>query len=120
MTETKQEKSMIETKREKGILTVKVRGRVDGANASDFQKEVRDSFSDKDKVVLLDMEKLSYISSAGLRVILMIAKALEERKATFMIYSLTEPIREVFGISGFDKIIKVRESRDQALASIFN
>ena len=119
MTETEQDKKMIQTQREKGILTVTVSGRVDGANANAFQQQIRSSFTDKDKVVLLDMEKLNYISSAGLRVILMLAKALEERKAKFMIYSLTDPIREVFEISGFDKIINVRESRDHAISSLY-
>ena len=118
MTTAEEEKSMIETQRAKGVLTITIHGRIDGANANDFQKEVKDSLTDKDKAVMLDMENLSYISSAGLRVILMIAKMLEQQKTEFVIYSLTDPIREVFEISGFDKIINVRESREQALAGV--
>ncbi|MGI9229940.1 MAG: STAS domain-containing protein [Gammaproteobacteria bacterium] len=108
---------MIDTERDNDVLTIKVEGRVDGANANDFQQEIKDAVTDKDKVVLLDMQGLSYISSAGLRVVLMIAKTLEQQQAKFMIYSLSDSIREVFEISGFDKVINVHESREQALAS---
>lgn len=111
---------MIDSERDNGVLTVKVRGRVDGTNANDFQNAVKEELRDEDSVVMLDMEDLSYISSAGLRVVLMIAKALERRQAKFMIYSLSDSIRNVFEISGFDKIIGVFDSREQALASVGN
>ena len=54
------------------------------------------------------MEQLTYISSAGLRVILLIAKALERQNVKFGVCSLSDPIREIFDISGFDKVVKVR------------
>ena len=108
---------MIETTRDAGALTVKVRGRIDGSNASEFQDKVKNIFTDEDKTVMMDMSELEYISSAGLRVVLMLAKLLEQRKLNFAIHSLSDPIREVFEISGFDKIIKVHDSREQALAA---
>lgn len=111
---------MIDTERDNGVLTVKVHGRVDGTNANDFQNAVKEELRDEDSVVMLDMANLSYISSAGLRVVLMIAKSLEQREAKFMIYSLSDSIRNVFEISGFDKIIGVFDSREQALASVGN
>jgi len=109
---------MIETERDGSVLTVKVYGRVDGANANDFQNKIKSTFNEEDTVVMLDMEKLSYISSAGLRVVLMIAKVLEQQQANFAVYSLSDSIRDVFEISGFDKVINVHESREKALASI--
>lgn len=108
---------MIETDRKDNVLTVKVKGRVDGSNANDFQNKIKDSVTSKDQVVMLDMAELSYISSAGLRVVLMVAKSLEQRKAKFMLYSLSDSIKEVFEISGFDKVIKVHASRKEALAA---
>jgi len=115
---TDEESGMIETERDGSVLTVKVYGRVDGANANDFQNKIKSTFNEEDTVVMLDMEKLSYISSAGLRVVLMIAKVLEQQQANFAVYSLSDSIRDVFEISGFDKVINVHESREKALASI--
>ena len=108
---------MIETERKDSVLTVKVKGRVDGSNANDFQNQIKDSVTAKDKVVMLDMGQLTYISSAGLRVVLMVAKSLEQRSAKFMLYGLSDSIKEVFAISGFDKVIKVCSTRKDALAA---
>ena len=111
---------MIETERDGGVLSVKVQGRVDGSNANDFHSDVQAAIADDDTAVIMDMEQLAYISSAGLRVLLMLAKVLEQRKAGFAICSLSDPIREVFEISGFDKVIKVHESPDQARTALAN
>ena len=86
-------------------------GRIDGANAREFQTALDAAIDDNECAVVLDMERLSYISSAGLRVILLTAKALQGRNRKFAICALSESIREVFEISGFDKIIPIHASR---------
>ena len=108
----------IQTERDGGTLIAKAEGRIDGVNARDFEEALKAAISDDDDNVVIDLEGLSYISSAGLRVILLVAKTLRKRNAKFMLCSLSDPIREVFEISGFDKIIPVHASREQALASI--
>ena len=50
--------------------------------------------------------------------ILLTAKTLQQRGAKLLICSLSEPIREVFKISGFDKIIPIHANKVQAQASI--
>ena len=109
---------MATTERDNGVLTVKVQGRVDGTNANEFQEEIRAALEDGDKAVLLDMAELSYISSAGLRSVLMIAKMMEKSNKPFMIHSLSAPIQDVFEISGFDKIINISDSPEQALKQL--
>ena len=94
-------------------LIAKAEGRIDGVNARDFEEAMKAAISGDDAVVVIDLENLSYISSAGLRVILLIAKTLRKRNAELMLCSLSDPIREVFEISGFDKIIPVHASREQ-------
>ena len=108
----------IKTERNDGTLIAKAEGRIDGVNARDFEEAMKTAISSDDSTVVIDLEGLSYISSAGLRVILLIAKTLRKRNAELILCSLSDPIREVFEISGFDKIIPVHVSREQALASI--
>ena len=110
----------IQTERKDGTLIAKAEGRIDGVNARDFEEALKAAISDEDSTVVMDLEGLSYISSAGLRVILLIAKTLRKRNAELMLCSLSDPIREVFEISGFDKIIPVHASREQALAAAGN
>ena len=108
----------IQTERANGALIAKAEGRIDGVNARDFEEALKAAISTDDSTVVMDLEGLSYISSAGLRVILLIAKTLRKRDADLILCSLSDPIREVFEISGFDKIIPVHGSREQALASV--
>ena len=108
----------IKTERNDGTLITKAQGRIDGANARDFEEEMNSAINSDDSTVVMDLEGLTYISSAGLRVILLIAKTLRKRNVELILCSLSDPIREVFEISGFDKIIPVEASREQALARI--
>ena len=68
--------------------------------------------------VILDMENLSYISSAGLRSILLIAKGLQKRNSQFAVCALQDAIGEVFRIVGFDKIVTIHSSQGEAVAAM--
>ena len=108
----------VKTERHEYTLIAKVEGRVDGANAREFQVALETAIGAGEPAVILDVEQLSYISSAGLRVILLTAKSSRNQKAKFAVCSLSEPIREVFEISGFDKIMSIHTSQAEALAAL--
>jgi anti-anti-sigma factor len=55
--------------------------------------------------LVLDMTKVRYVSSAGLRTLLKLAKEAKAKDAAFSLVALQPAVREVFEISGFDKII---------------
>ena len=107
----------VTAERQDGVFSVQVDGRIDGSNAVEFEEAIRTAVEESDRAVFMDFEKLSYISSAGLRAILLTAKSLGNRDAKFALCSLLGPIGEVFEISGFDKIIAIHPSRVEALAS---
>ena len=73
----------IQTERDGGTLIIKAGDRVDGANAREFQDALEGAIDGADKVVVLDFEELAYISSAGLRVVLLIARSLSKQNAKF-------------------------------------
>ncbi len=104
--------------RQEGTLVAKAQGRIDGINASEFEQALRQAIAEDDKAVVLDLAELSYISSAGLRAILLIAKLLSQRGAKFGLCELSAPIREVFEISGFDKIVSIHQSRADAVSAV--
>ncbi|MCQ3813501.1 MAG: STAS domain-containing protein [Acidimicrobiia bacterium] len=101
-----------------GAVIVKAVGRVDGANARDFHEGLESSIGADGKSMVLDFAGLSYISSAGLRVVLLVAKSLQQRNAKLAVCSLTESIREVFEISGFDKIVPVYANSSEAVSGL--
>ena len=105
----------IKWERIQGILIAIILGRIDGSNADEFQKVLEAEINSADQALLLDFERVSYISSAGLRVGLIMAKQFNEPGKQFGICSLSDPVSEVVVASGFDEIISIYESRDAAI-----
>ena len=105
------------TGRTNDVVIAVTRGSVDGTNAAEFQKALTDAVFENDRARIVDPGQLAYISSAGLGVILLIAKAMRRHNGMLALCSLQAPIRDVFNISGFDKIIPVHGSRAATLDS---
>lgn len=108
----------LKTSQEQGALIAAPEGRIDGLNAHDFQEALKAAIGEDDKVVIVDFGAVTYISSAGLRATLVTAKLLRERNAAFALCTLSDPIREIFSVSGFDKIINIHASKEEALAAV--
>ena len=108
----------VTTERQDDVLSADVGGRIDGSSAAQFEEAIRTVIEDSDRAVIMDFEKLVYISSAGLRAILLTAKSLQSRDAKLVLCSLSEQIREVFEISGFDKVLAIHPTRAAALAAL--
>ena len=108
----------IQAEREGDTLVAKAEGRIDGTNAREFQDDLDSIIEDGDRAVILNFQDLMYISSAGIRVVLMTAKTLQRREARFALCSLSEPVREIFEVSGFDKIIPIHASQDEAISAL--
>ena len=108
----------ISTEREDWVLVIKAEGRIDGSNAAQFLESVEDVIDQNDNGVVLDFAQLNYISSAGLRVILLIAKDLRQRKVQFAICSLSSSVHEIFTISGFDQIIDLYDNSASAVSAL--
>ena len=66
----------------------------------------------------IDMSKLEYISSAGLRVLLVVAKKVQQAKGKVVLFGLASNVREVFSISGFDQIFSIEPDADAAVAAV--
>lgn len=108
----------VEGERKSGTLIAKASGRIDGSNAREFQDSLESFLQGDASSLILDLENLSYISSAGLRVILLVSKKLQRSSAHFGVCSLSVSINEVFQISGFDKIIQTYRTQADALSAV--
>ena len=104
-------------KHDKGTVLCVI-GRVDAANAGTLEGVVRDQLEAGQPVLAFDFTNLGYISSAGLRVLLVAARQCQSKGGKCVFFGLSKTIAEVFAISGFDKILNVRASRGEALGSI--
>jgi len=90
--------------------------RVDSATAKVFEAKVIAAIGQGTGKIVLDFSQLDYISSAGLRVVLVGAK-MTRAPRKFVLSDMKPHIREIFDMSGFSKILVIHPDRAAALAS---
>lgn len=81
--------------------------RIDGANSGGFRESALSLLGPDDEVLVLNLGDLTYSSSAGLRAFLIIAGEMQSRGGKLILHSMAKPVRDVFTITGFDRIIEV-------------
>lgn len=86
-------------------LKFALEGRLDTMTAPQFENEIKESLDGVDSLVL-DFEKLEYVSSAGLRVILGAQKAMN-KQGEMKIVNVCDGVMEVFEITGFTDILTI-------------
>ncbi len=92
-------------------------GSLDTQTSPDALTQLTQLIEGGDKKIVVNFEKLQYISSAGLRILLAAAKQLKAADGELRICDLNEVVKEVFDISGFSTIFKIFESETDALDS---
>ena len=104
--------------REDGILDIQLEGRIDAPNAPDFMNDLNQIINADDRAVLLNLRRLEYINSAGMRALLELVRNLRSQDAKFAIYSPIGPVKEVFQLSGFDRVMAIHATKADALAAV--
>ena len=93
-------------------------GHLDAQTEEEFQYSVMRNIQDGELSILLDFSKLEYISSAGLRAILIVAKKQKENGGKLGVSGLQPNVAEVFSVSGFDKIVDVYSDLNAGLEGV--
>lgn len=97
----------IETERNDETLILRPAGRLDTDTAPQL-KEVLDSTLTGVKDLQIDMEKLEYVTSAGLRVLLAAMKTMKAEGGSLTVYNANDAVMEVFRITGFKRHMDIR------------
>jgi len=96
------------TREQAGVLIVSVSGRIDHITSEEFTKSLDpllDRCTQGHPSILLDFSGVDYISSAGLRVLMMASRRAKAQKGVFAIAALQPMVQEVFAISRFNLIV---------------
>ncbi|HLJ65178.1 MAG TPA: STAS domain-containing protein [Stellaceae bacterium] len=101
-----------------GILAVRPQGRLDSLSGPAFEKELLAHIEGGCRQMVLDFSGLNYISSAGLRVVLVAAKRMKAAGGKLVLASLNAQIHEVFEISGFNRILEIEADYAAAAARL--
>ena len=86
-----------------GVFTASIQGRMDTITAPELLNRYQEA-GDGIKEIKIDVSRMAYVSSAGLRVLLMMYKSLED-KSRFRMTGVSEEVREILETTGFDQFL---------------
>ena len=92
-----------------------IAGRLDTTNYNVLEKKLLDLIDNHNDKILVECSKMDYVSSSGLRILLMALKKITLVKGKFVLCGLQENIREIFEISGFTNIFEIYTTQEEAL-----
>ena len=99
------------------FFIVKASGRMDATTAPEFEKFCLESLQQGESALVADLAGLEYMSSAGLRSILVVGKKLKSAGGSLSFSSLTPNVAHVFSISSFGSMFTVYDSLEKALGN---
>jgi anti-sigma B factor antagonist len=97
-----------------GMTVVAVRGEIDGSSAPSLQEKILPLLQN-DAALVLDLSAVSYMSSAGLRMLLLLYRQAASHNGQVALAGLAESIRDTMEVTGFLKFFTVASSVDEAL-----
>jgi anti-anti-sigma factor len=101
--------NIVATDKENAIV-LSLSGRLDTTSAPDFQNDLMAKIETGLDVVL-DFKELAYVSSAGLRVLLMGEKAAKSKDITMKLQNVSADIMEVFEMTGFNDVLNIEVAK---------
>jgi stage II sporulation protein AA (anti-sigma F factor antagonist) len=108
----------IDTRQEGNVTVVSITGKLDAVTSPDFEQKARDTVNAGNHAIVVDLARLDYISSAGLRALLVLAKQVKAKGGKACLAGVTGDVRSVFEMSGFGAIFEMVESVPAAVEKV--
>jgi anti-anti-sigma factor len=100
-----------------GVTVLAPAGRIDTTTSAGVEEAVRRTVDAGARDLVIDFSGVEYISSAGLRVFLVLAKRMRDLQGRLVLCGMPEPVRQVFRLAGFMPLFKVEPSQEAAMAT---
>lgn len=97
------------------IVILRISGRLDALTSEKADKAVFTVIDRGEKNILLDFTGVTYLSSAGMRVLLSAYKRMRDIKGKVAVCSIEDGVLDVLKMSGFDEVLTVFPNEDVAL-----
>lgn len=97
------------------VTVIKLIGNIDAKTTPAIQEEIL-SVAQPDSKVIFDMSQVAYMSSTGLRMLLLLYRTANFNSENLIMVGLTEEIRDMMSITGFLNFFTTRDTVDSALA----
>lgn len=105
----------LQTSEEQGVTVVAAAGAIDSKTAPELEKALLKLLGEKKREIVLDLARLDYVASAGLRVFVMVGKRLQADGGRLALCSVNPSVMKVLEVSGFVTLFAIRPSRRDAV-----
>ena len=95
---------------------IELDGRIDHVTSPGIEAKIGSVLDESPSALILDFTRVTFLSSIGLRVLLMAAKRCRKQNAQIALHSVSPRIVELFGVSGMTSFFPIYPSREAALA----
>lgn len=106
-----------EVKNDQAII-IEIDGRLDTTNFGQLENKILQHIEAGNIRILVDCSNMDYVSSSGLRILLMALKKITALNGKFLLCGLQDNISEIFEISGFTSIFSIYKNQEEALNSL--
>jgi anti-anti-sigma factor len=101
-----------------GVIVVAPSGRIDAVTSNELERRLLALAATRELRLVVDMQAVEYVSSAGLRVLLRLARKVKEQSGRVVLCGLGPAVRQVFELAGFLPLFETEAERGLALARI--
>ena len=98
------------------VTIVAANGRIDSTTAKGFGERLTGLIRSGSRQVIIDLSEVAYISSAGLRSLLVAGKLIDDNDGQLFLCGLSREIQRLFDLSGFTDLFSISASRDESIA----
>ena len=107
----------LKTRTEKGAVIVSFRGRFDYPTIQELERKLSSVLEENPATLVLSLDEVEFISSAGLQVILNLSKKIREKHGQVLLVGLNGTVKRVFELSGLIRIFDTYDTADEALGT---
>jgi anti-anti-sigma factor len=97
---------------------VTVNGRLDGIYSTNFANQVGELITGTSSKILIDFTDIDFVTSAGLRALLMLVKKARASGSVFALCGVNEQVRQVLDVSGFTAMFSIHSDRAEGIAAL--
>ena len=94
---------------------MRIMGRLDAASSPALEDKVNFLIEGDESYLLLDLQQLEYLSSAGMRFLLSATKHLKAKNGNLILFGIRPDVMEIISMAGFEKILNICSSQEEAL-----
>jgi anti-sigma B factor antagonist len=95
-----------------------VEGDIDASSSILLDNELEKAFQNSEQKILLNLEGLNYISSAGLGVFIARLEEMKEKDILLVFFGLHRNVRQVFSLLGLEELLTISEDREKAISAL--